>query len=211
MFVEDRVRDLLAGRRRVMLGIAGPPGSGKSTLALKLAEAFGADAVVAPMDGFHLATSELKRLGRMERQGAPDTFDASGYVTLLRRLRMHLPDEVVYAPEFRREWGEPVAGAIAIRPETRLVVTEGNYLLLEDGPWAGVRPLLDEVWYVDMPDCPRRDRLVARHVSFGRTEEQARAWVAQTDDPNAERIAASRHRADFVVDGELQALSPLSR
>lgn len=207
MRIEDRVHELLASRTRVVLGIAGPPGSGKSTLAQKLAETFSADAVVAPMDGFHLATSELKRLGRMERQGAPDTFDAWGYATLLRRLRMHLPDEVVYAPEFRRDWGEPVAGAIAIRPETRLVITEGNYLLLEDGPWAGVRPLLDEVWYVDVPDDLRRERLVARHVHFGRTPEQARVWVAQTDEPNALRIAASRSRADFAAGGDPAALA----
>ena len=200
MRAEERVRELLAGGGRGVLGIAGPPGSGKSTLAQRLAQAVGADAVVVPMDGFHLATSELKRLGRMDRQGAPDTFDATGYVALLRRLRQQLADEVVYAPEFRRDGGESVAGAIAVEAKVPLVITEGNYLLLDEGPWAGVRPLLDEVWYVDVDDALRRERLAARHVSFGRTQAQARAWMEHTDEPNARRIAGYRHRAHFAVE-----------
>ena len=103
------------------------------------------------MDGFHLAGAELVRLGRQNRKGAPDTFDAAGFTALLRRLRA--PDgEVVYAPEFRREIEEPIAGALAVAPDVPLVVTEGNYLLLGDGPWGPVRGLLDEAWYVMAPD-----------------------------------------------------------
>ena len=151
------------------------------------------------MDGFHLANVELARLGRAGRKGAPDTFDAHGFVALLQRLRHPVPGEIVYAPEFRRELEEPVAGAIAVHPETQLLIVEGNYLLLGDAPWPAAAALLDEVWYVDVPDELRRARLIARHEHFGRSPEAARAWVAATDDPNAERIAEGRRRAHRCV------------
>ena len=150
------------------------------------------------MDGYHLANAELARLGRAGRKGAPDTFDAAGYLALLQRLREQRADEIVYAPEFRREIEEPIAGAIAVRPGTRLVITEGNYLLLDDGPWAGIASLLDDCWFVDIDPALRTDRLVARHRQFGRSVEQAADWVASTDEPNARRIEATRVRARAV-------------
>ena len=193
-----RVRTLLEGGRRVILGLAGPPGAGKSTLAQSLQAAFPEDACVVPMDGFHLANVELRRLGRAGRKGAPDTFDAAGYVALLTRLRAQPPGEIVYAPEFRREIEEPIAGAIPVDPARRLIITEGNYLLLADGPWAAVRPLLDESWYVDVDDALRRERLTRRHEQFGRDRAQAEAWAANTDEPNARLIEASRARAGWA-------------
>jgi len=191
----DRVRGLLAAKPRVLLGLVGAPGSGKSTLAEALLHTFADVAQVVPMDGYHLANVELARLGRAGRKGAPDTFDSAGYVALLRRLLTQGPDETVYAPEFRREIEEPVAGAIAVRPETRLVITEGNYLLLDEAPWRDVGPLLDDSWYVDVDDTRRRERLTRRHEQFGRSREDALAWVEGTDEPNARRIAASRSSA----------------
>jgi pantothenate kinase len=194
-----RIEALLDGGRRRLLGLVGAPGSGKSTLAQALLDALPGLAQVVPMDGFHLANAELQRLGRAGRKGAPDTFDSAGYAALLRRLREQRDGEIVYAPEFRREIEEPIAGAIAVLPQTRLVITEGNYLLLDEGPWAQVAPLLDEVWYVDVDDRLRRDRLVRRHEQFGRSREAALAWVADTDEPNARRIEATRGRAHHVV------------
>jgi pantothenate kinase len=203
----DRLATLLtAPRRRAVLGLIGPPGAGKSTFAAALLAAWEArhpgTAQVVPMDGFHLANVELARLGRAARKGAPDTFDSAGFVALLRRLRDQPADEVVLAPEFRREIEEPVAGAIPVFPETRLVIVEGNYLLLDDprlGAWGPVRALLDEAWYVDVDPALRLERLVARHVRFGRSPEAARAWVASTDEPNARLIEATRARADRVI------------
>jgi pantothenate kinase len=196
-----RLQALLASGQRKLLGLVGAPGAGKSTLASALLRAAGADrAQVVPMDGFHLANVELQRLGRAGRKGAPDTFDSAGYVALLQRLRGQGPtDPIVYAPEFRREIEEPIAGAIAVLPTTQLVITEGNYLLHDAGPWAGAAGMLDEVWYVDIDDAVREERLLKRHQQFGRSPEAAREWVAGTDAPNARLIAATRARAHHVL------------
>ena len=193
-----RARELIKRSGRVLLGLVGPPGSGKSTLAAALQAEFAGVSQVVPMDGFHLANVELERLGRRDRKGAPDTFDAAGYAALLRRLLVQADDEVIYAPEFRREIEEPVANAIPVFARTQLVITEGNYLLLAEEPWAQVRGLLDEIWYVDVDDALRVERLTQRHVQFGRSADEAAAWVASTDDPNARLIETSRARASFV-------------
>lgn len=195
----EQLQQLASGPRR-LLGVVGPPGAGKSTLADLMAQALGERAQSVPMDGYHLAQVELERLGRAQRKGAPDTFDAAGYAALLRRLRTPTGDEVVYAPDFRREIEEPVAGALPVWAHTPLVITEGNYLLLDDDPaWASVAGLLDEVWYLQVDATLRMERLAARHVQFGRTREQALAWIANTDEPNTRRIEASRHRAQRQV------------
>jgi pantothenate kinase len=196
-----RLERLLGTGQRVLLGIAGPPGAGKSTLAAALCAAAGGAAVVVPMDGHHLANCELVRLGRRARKGAPDTFDAAGYAALLRRLRqqgMGDSSTTVYAPEYRREIEEAVAGAIAVPAGTPLVIAEGNYLLLDDGEWAGLAELLDETWYVEGDDALRIERLTRRHVDFGKTPGQAREWVERSDEANARVIAATRSRADWV-------------
>lgn len=195
-----RAGALAAGGGRRILGIAGPPGAGKSTLAARIAGALGPErAVVVPMDGFHLAQAELGRLGRADRKGAPDTFDAAGYVWLLRRLRA--PEgATVYAPAFDRSLEEPIAGSIPVGPAVPLVITEGNYLLHDAADWAPVRSLLDEAWYLDPDDALRVDRLVARHVRHGKDAALARAWVARSDEVNAGLVALGRHRADLVVD-----------
>ncbi|MER6115284.1 nucleoside/nucleotide kinase family protein [Streptomyces sp. NPDC001743] len=188
----------LAGDRRI-LGIAGPPGAGKSTLAEQLVGVLGPLAVLVPMDGFHLAQAELERLGRAERKGAPDTFDAAGYVALLRRLRAPEPGTVVYAPSFDRSLEEPVAGALPVPPDVPLVVTEGNYLLYGEGAWAPVRGLLDEAWFLELDADVRVRRLVDRHVRFGKERAYAERWVAGSDEANARLVAAGRDRADLVV------------
>lgn len=193
----DAAALVVPGRRRI-LGLVGAPGAGKSMLADLLARALAPRAVVVPMDGFHLANAELRRLGRAGRKGAPDTFDAAGFVALLRRLRDAVAGETVYAPVFQRAIEEPVAGAIAVPPEVPLVIVEGNYLLL-DGAWAPVRDLLDASWYVDTPDALRDQWLLRRHVEFGRSAAQARAWIDHTDAPNARAIAATRARATRAV------------
>ncbi|GAA1338364.1 nucleoside/nucleotide kinase family protein [Saccharothrix algeriensis] len=195
----ERAQELAAGGGRRVLGIAGAPGSGKSTLARRLVEALGGSAALVGMDGFHLAQKELERLGIAGRKGAPDTFDAAGYAELLARLRAAGPD-VVYAPEFRREIEEPVACAVPVPPEVPLVVTEGNYLLLGQGPWERVRGLLDEVWFLRVAEEVRVARLVDRHVRYGRPVGEARERVLRgTDHVNALLVDASAGGADLVI------------
>ncbi len=192
--------ELAAGPGRRILGITGAPGAGKSTLAAKLVDALDGRAVLVGMDGFHFANTELARLGRAERKGAPDTFDAAGYVALLRRLRAAGPD-VVYAPEFRREIEEPIGSAVPVPREVPLVVTEGNYLLLDIPPWQEVRPLLDEVWFLRPPEDERLRRLVARHQAYGRSPADAKQRALGSDQRNAEEIAATAKRADRIIPG----------
>ncbi|WP_431727767.1 nucleoside/nucleotide kinase family protein [Verrucosispora sp. TAA-831] len=193
-----RARTLADAGPRQLLGITGAPGAGKSTLAAEVVAAVGPAARLVPMDGFHLAQAELHRLGRAARKGSIDTFDANGYVSLMRRLRRKEPTSV-WAPEFRRELEEPIAGAIEVPPEVRLVVTEGNYLLVPDWPWDEMRALLHEAWFLDLDGDLRRRRLVARHVAYGRSAEEARAWALGSDEVNAALVADTAGRADLVV------------
>jgi pantothenate kinase len=151
------------------------------------------------MDGFHLPNEDLVRLGLRDVKGAPPTFDAAGYVELLRRLRLARP-EGDRAPLFRRDLDRSVPDAISIPAGVSLVVTEGNYLLLDHGPWAPVRGLLDEAWYV-ASDERRVERLIGRHAEHGRTPEDARAWVLRSDEANARIVEGTRDRADVVIAG----------
>jgi pantothenate kinase len=194
----ERARRLAAGGRRALLGIAGPPGGGKSTLARAIAGELGEAARLVGMDGFHLAQAELARLGRADRKGALDTFDGAGYVALLRRLRENAED-VIYAPDFRREIEEPINAAVAVPHDVPLVITEGNYLLVDEGPWTQVRGLLDEAWYVVQDEETRLRLLIARHVEFGKEPAYARDWVMRSDQRNAALVATTRSRADALV------------
>jgi pantothenate kinase len=203
----ERARALGTTDRRAILGITGPPGAGKTTLVSLLLDelADGADpdadspwVAHAPMDGFHLADVQLARLGLLDRKGAPETFDAAGYAAALDRLRRDA-DEVVYLPGFERDTEQPIAASIAVLPCVRLVVTEGNYLLLDEGAWPRARSHLAEVWYCDVDDELRRRRLVERHVQFGKTPEAAAEWVDRSDEANARRVRSARAAADLVI------------
>jgi pantothenate kinase len=191
------------GRRRV-LGIAGPPGAGKTTLVERLLAAAAADGRLAgrlahvPMDGFHLPEAELVRLGRRDRKGAPDTFDAQAYAAVLAAVRA-VPRRVVTAPAFDHAVGEPVADALSIPTGADVVVTEGNYLLLDAPRWRRVRGMLDEVWFCALDDVVRRARLIDRHVAAGRRRREADVWVDRSDEANARLVNAAVHGADLVV------------
>ncbi|MFJ2978878.1 nucleoside/nucleotide kinase family protein [Curtobacterium sp. NPDC087082] len=199
----DRAIRLATDGQRSVLGIAGAPGAGKSTLARRIVAgvdaALGAGtAVQVPMDGFHLANTALDALGRHDRKGAIDTFDGDGYVALVRRL-VAGDEAVVWAPDFDRRVDEPVAGSIAVPQRTRLVVSEGNYLLDDSDPWAALADLFTETWFCAVDDTVRVDRLVGRHMRHGRDHEAARTWAVEVDGVNAVRVAPTVIRASRTV------------
>lgn len=204
--LESLAADAIAiaeSRPRAILGIAGSPGAGKSTLVAQLldriAERKGPGwAAHVPMDGFHLADAQLRRLGALDRKGAPDTFDPAGYAHLLERVR-EATDSAVYVPGFDRDLEQPLAAALVVMPGVRLVVTEGNYLLLDGADWVQARRAMDRVWFVDGDEQLRTSRLIARHVEFGKSETDARAWVAEVDERNAARVAPTAAVADRVI------------
>lgn len=189
---------------RVLIGIAGAPGAGKTTLAEALVDRLaggtpwpGTQVAHVPMDGFHLADTELDRLGLRDRKGAPETFDPGGFAALLARIRI---GESVWAPAFERTLEQPIAQSLPITAATRVVISEGNYLLLQGGRWPEVRRYFDEIWFCRIDDDLRRERLIVRHVQFGKTPQQALAWVLRSDERNAELIAETARYADLVVD-----------
>ena len=195
----DRLIRLEKPGARLMVGITGAPGAGKSTLSQKLAAAFGSDtAVVVPMDGFHLASAVLSRPEQIQRRGAIDTFDIDGYLHLLRRLRSR-KEAITYAPGFDRGIEEPIAGLIPVPREIPIIITEGNYLLSPEPGWREIRTLLDERWFLDVPDTQRVQRLAARHAQYGKTVEAAREMAEGSDENNARRIAPSRSAAELVI------------
>lgn len=196
-YMTERARDSVSSGERKILGITGPPGSGKSTVCKALGEALGARAAIVEMDGFHLANSELTRLSRRDRKGAPDTFDVDGYVALLGRLRKQ-DAEVLYAPRFDRGMEESVGSAVPILRSTALIITEGNYLLSANGGWQLVRAALDEVWYLDVAQNILTERLISRQRRYGKALADARTWTERVDLPNSDIVAGARERADLV-------------
>lgn len=185
--------------KRVIIGIVGKPGAGKSTLSRYLMANLPKESVsLLPMDGYHLSNSQLESLGRSDRKGAPDTFDSFGFAALLERISIST-DQNIYFPIFHREIEESIAGEGVITSSTRLVITEGNYLLHDEGGWETVAPHLTQSWYLQVDDEVRLKRLIARHHSFGKDEAAAFEWAHGTDERNAELVERSRDRADFLV------------
>jgi pantothenate kinase len=180
---------------RFVLGLSGAPGAGKTTLASALAAAYGVP--VVPMDGFHRKNAELVAMGRLEHKGAPDTFDAEGYAALLSRLHA---GGTVRAPAFDHRLPDPLPEAIEVPAGAGLVVTEGNYLLLDEPRWHAVRRELDAVWHLVTDEATRIERLVRRHDDSGKPPEQAREWVGRVDQPNADLVEAAAGAADVVLD-----------
>ena len=193
----ELVADRSMGRARFVVGVAGPPGAGKSTVSDELVARLDAGAAVVPLDGFHRRHDELVAAGLVDRKGAPETFDAASFVELVRSLRS--ADRTVTAPAYDRSIEDVVPAAIRILPQHRIVVVEGNYLLLRDGPWRDVRGLLDLAVYVDVDDALRIERLVARHIEFGKSADHAARFVDHSDEVNARLVAGSRRYADVAV------------
>lgn len=187
-----------AKSRRFVVAIAGPPGAGKSTVAEQLADLLPeGSAAVVPMDGFHYDDAVLTARGLRQRKGAPETFDVDGYETLLTRLRA--ADCDVAIPVFDRSMELSRAAAAIVPRDVKFILTEGNYLLLDEEPWSRLAPLLDFTIFLNVPRDELERRLIQRWLDHGRTPEDGRNWVNSNDLPNVDRVLTHRRPADLVV------------
>lgn len=189
-----------SGRDRLIVAIAGAPGSGKSTLAERLREsieASGESVAVVPMDGFHFDDRVLAGRGLLARKGAPETFDVAGFLHLMMRLRAREADVAI--PVFDRSIEIARAGAAIVPAETRIILAEGNYLLLDEAPWDSLAGSFDLTVWLDVPVDELERRLVRRWLDHGFAPDEAREKALSNDIPNARRVAAGRRKADFTL------------
>ena len=195
----ERIRHLLTGaKNRTIIGIVGKPGAGKSTLSQFIVDQLRDQPItVVPMDGYHLSNEVLKNLSRSDRKGAPDTFDVQGFTSLLERIQSEKED--IYFPIFDRSIEESIAAQGVVRAETKIVIVEGNYLLHQQDGWQSVAQHCDEIWFIDIDDEIRLQRLIARHVAYGKSSEEAEKWSRGSDEANARLIAEGKSLADFVI------------
>lgn len=199
----DTLRLLVAEKpQRFMLGICGAPGAGKSTLAEWIVQQWNeknADtAVLVPMDGYHLSNEQLEKRSLLSLKGIPETFDAASFVEKLSNIKTH-PEQVHFCPKFDRSIEASIENGIQIKPEHKLIVTEGNYLLLDNSPWSLLRGILDEVWMIEADEELIFGRLLERHKNGGKSAEAALAKVNSTDLPNARLVAQSSLHANRIL------------
>lgn len=196
----NRAKELASDSdKRIIIGIIGKPGAGKSTLSSHLMKNLPKETTaLVPMDGYHLSNLQLKKLGRADRKGAPDTFDATGFVNLLKRISADTSNDI-YFPIFHREIEESIAAEGVVTKETKFVITEGNYLLHNQGGWQEVAPVLTESWYVQVDDKLRLERLVNRHIKYGKEPKFAHDWAHGTDERNAQLVEGTKPRSSVIV------------
>ncbi len=190
------IRRRAAGRGRFITALCGAPGAGKSTLAAELARILGAGARVVPMDGFHLDNPVLAARGLLARKGCPESFDAMGFVHLIRRLAA---EPEVAIPIFDRGLDLARAGGDLVRAEDRLLIVEGNYLLLDADPWRLARPHYGLTVMLEVPETELERRLVRRWLDHGHDADAARARALSNDIPNARQVLRDSAAAEIIL------------
>lgn len=199
LLVEEIASLLQGSKPRTMIGIVGKPGAGKSTVVTEIQKQFSAEEVaIIPMDGYHLSNEELIKLGRRERKGAPDTFDVEGFISLITRVRNEIDKDHTF-PIFHREIEASKADEGIVLRNTKVIVIEGNYLFSEEHNWSEVFPLLDQSWFIEIDDEIRMQRLITRHIKYGKTPQEAEEWSRGSDEENAKFIAKTASRAERII------------
>lgn len=198
-----RARSLITGNYRVAFGMTGGPGVGKSTLAVDLVDRLNREtpglAAYVPMDGFHMKHAKLEALGTVQDKGMPHTFEAAAFADFLAHLKA--ADDPVSGPGYSRRIEDVVQDAFTVEAGVKLLVVEGNYLLLDTPPWDRIRPMLDLAAFIDVPRETVRARLLKRHAEEGLfTEERNRKHIERVDLANYDLVRRSRPRADFAID-----------
>lgn len=199
LLVEEIASLLQGSKPRTMIGIVGKPGAGKSTVVTEIQKQFSTEEVaIIPMDGYHLSNEELIKLGRRERKGAPDTFDVEGFISLITRVKNEIDKEHTF-PIFHREIEASKADEGIVLRNTKVIVIEGNYLFSEEHNWSEVFPLLDQSWFIKIDDEIRMQRLITRHIKYGKTPQEAEEWSRGSDEENAKFIAKTASRAERII------------
>ena len=199
LLVEEIASLLQGSKPRTMIGIVGKPGAGKSTVVTEIQKQFSTEEVaIIPMDGYHLSNEELIKLGRRERKGAPDTFDVEGFISLITRVRNEIDKDHTFHI-FHREIEASKADEGIVLRNTKVIVIEGNYLFSEEHNWSEVFPLLDQSWFIEIDDEIRMQRLITRHIKYGKTPQEAEDWSRGSDEANAKFIAKTASRAERII------------
>ena len=196
----DQIQSLLqSASPRTIIGIVGKPGAGKSTVVSEIEKRFDPSEVcVIPMDGYHLSNETLIEIGRRDRKGAPDTFATQEFISLIRKVKNDHTSEHRF-PIFHREIEASKKDEGIVPIGAKVIVIEGNYLFSEEHNWNGVFPLLDHTWFIEIDNEVRMQRLIARHVKYGKTPEEAEYWSRGSDEANAQYIELTAHRAASVI------------
>ena len=196
----EQIQSLLESQGpRSIIGIVGKPGAGKSTVVLEIEKKFTPNEVsIIPMDGYHLSNEALIELGRRDRKGAPDTFDTAAFISLITKVK-NSPQLDHRFPIFHREIEASVEDEGLVPTSAKIIVIEGNYLFSDEHNWSGVFPLLDHTWYIEIDDEIRMQRLIARHIKYGKTPAAAEAWSRGSDEANARFIEKTSHKAENKI------------
>ena len=199
--IKTSVLEAQNSKRRLMIAVTGPPAAGKSTVAERLVEMFqdSEKAALVPMDGFHLDNATLRKNGTLHRKGAPETFDLVGFTNMIERLSN---GEDATVPHFDRSRDCVVPHGAEITSKDRILVFEGNYLLLDQEGWRDLSRYWDSSAYLSVSMDTLKERLIQRWLNENHSYAEAERRVLNNDLPNAAHILSNKMKASLDIETE---------